>query len=627
MEILITLALVMLVLMAGTSVEAGLPTEPIYTYDARPLKELAGGDMKAANEVWDNLHLLAALQGLANRRTPRLYVYYCEGFGLDTDEFWMDWYREENGWLKGLEIKPLESIEEAIQTFHPFIKGVVVWDPKVPATSNLASTAAGSEGLLPVRYDLSPDSLYTKLTQQLGLLPKLWLLNPDGSSLFTGEGEIPGLGIPSTGSPKCDAYKWALERWVKSGKGAPGIAAYYIDYFWALYTKNDRGEMHTLTNQDYFIANKAFFFDLSPWGDEVATDEPASPVGLDKQVFFEVMHALYEQAEGGILQVGGFPAWPYKYTSSGQVGGKHEPVPTEWEFGKLISQFNGYMEADAAGLGGIANASFHQHYPLKVQYDQPNPKPTFEDWKAAGYITPEGKVANLCFVGHYVGDYDSPSWFYKAMPVFFNDPRRGETPLPWAPVPILSDRVPQAMAYVYENASPNDYFIAGDSGAGYLNPRALTVRPETGLPSGLAAWTEHCVRYYSRWGMTISGFVLDGSGGASTEEEWAAYKQFSPDGLGTHFDPGIAVHQGIGACREIDLDGTPEQAAADIARRARGVNEGPVFQWRRSILKSPTWYAEVADALATSQPEARAVVVDPYTFFGLIKYHLEHKEN
>ena len=88
MEILITLAFVMLVLMAVTPVEAGLSTEPIYTYDARPLKELAGGDMKAANEVWDNLHLLAALQGLANRRTPRLYVYYCEGFGLDTDEFW-----------------------------------------------------------------------------------------------------------------------------------------------------------------------------------------------------------------------------------------------------------------------------------------------------------------------------------------------------------------------------------------------------------------------------------------------------------------------------------------------------------------------------------------------------------
>ena len=48
---------------------------------------------------------------------------------------------------------------------------------------------------------------------------------------------------------------------------------------------------------------------------------------------------------------------------------------TEWEFARLVSQFNGYLEADAAAPGAMANASFFQHYPLVARYAQPNPEP------------------------------------------------------------------------------------------------------------------------------------------------------------------------------------------------------------------------------------------------------------
>ena len=36
---------------------------------------------------------LAALQGLVNRDAPRHYLFYCSGFGVDTDRFWFDWLR------------------------------------------------------------------------------------------------------------------------------------------------------------------------------------------------------------------------------------------------------------------------------------------------------------------------------------------------------------------------------------------------------------------------------------------------------------------------------------------------------------------------------------------------------
>ena len=93
-----------------------------------------------------------------------------------------------------------------------------------------------------------------------------------------------------------------------------------------------------------------------------------------------------DRSRGGIIQVGGFTPWPYKYTSHAKPPGKHEGVPTEWEFGRLISQFNGYMEADAAGLGGMANASFYRHYPLSERYRQPNLIPGPAAWQSNGYL-------------------------------------------------------------------------------------------------------------------------------------------------------------------------------------------------------------------------------------------------
>lgn len=596
----------------------------IYTYDARPLKKLDLKVVANRNRMWDTLHVLAALQGLANRHAPALHVFYADGFGVDTDRFWLDWCRGEDGWLKNTRVQPLSNLEAAARTFRHVFAGLVVYDGRVPATSNAASTAAGCKNLLPVRFDPTPNSVFTLLSRRLKIPVRLWLVNPDGSSKFTGKGTMPGLNEPSSGSAKADVHRWAMARYIDTKRCDPHFAAYYVDAHWRRVSRDGAAELHTLTNHDYFIARRAFFFDLSPWADEAPNDDRSQAVGTDRRILLQLLRALYDQAKGGIIKIGGFPSWPYKYTSV--TGGRHEPVATEWEFARLISQFNAYHEADAAGLGTMANASFYQHYSLAERYAQPNPRPTLDDWKAKGFVTAEGKVANKCFVGHYVGDYDAPSWLYKAVPAFFADSTRGQVPLGWAFDPNLSDRAPQALAYAYRHATPNDFFIAGDSGAGYLNPRALTVRPESGLPSGLEAWARYCRSHYARWDMTITGFVLDGSAGASTDLEWAAYKDFSPDGLGTHFESGPALHGGVPACPERDLPDSVAEAAAIIARDATGSAERPVFQWRRSILKSPAWYAELSRLLREKYPDARVEVVDPYTFFGLIKHHLTNAD-
>jgi hypothetical protein len=265
----------------------------------------------------------------------------------------------------------------------------------------------------------------------------------------------------------------------------------------------------------------------------------------------------------------------------------------------------------------LANASFYKHYPLEKAYPQQS-RPGVREWKARGLLSENGKPAKKFFVGHYVGDYDAPSWLYKAVPAFFKDPALGKVPLGWAFNPNLADRVPQAFVYARRHATTNDWFISGDSGAGYLNARSLTMRPDSKLPSGLKAWTRHCQDYYRRWDITITGFLLDGAGGTSTDLEFAAYKTFSPHGIGTHFEPAPALKQGIPTCPERDLPDNVEQAAKVVLSAAKANTNQTGFLWARSILKSPKWYADLSQAIAGKDPENRIVVVDPPTFFGLV---------
>ena len=85
--------------------------------------------------------MLAAVQGLANRQAPHLYVTFCTAFGVETDQFWLDWLRGEDGWLKQRELAPLASPEEVIRKFRSYVKGLVVYDPEIPATARAARSS------------------------------------------------------------------------------------------------------------------------------------------------------------------------------------------------------------------------------------------------------------------------------------------------------------------------------------------------------------------------------------------------------------------------------------------------------------------------------------------------------
>jgi len=146
--------------------------------------------------------------------------------------------------------------------------------------------------LLPVRFDPAPDSVYDRLTRQWQIPVKLWLVQSNGASLFTGKGLVPGLAQASSGSAKVDAYRWAVANYVVTGKCDARYAAYYIDGFWLASATRAGADLHTLSNHDFSLAHKAFFFDLSPWGDEAPNDDLTQSLGLDRQALADVMRAL-----------------------------------------------------------------------------------------------------------------------------------------------------------------------------------------------------------------------------------------------------------------------------------------------------------------------------------------------
>lgn len=553
---------------------------------------------------YDTLKLVSALQGLVNRGKPRLFIRFLEGEGPDKpiniDDYWFEKIRD--GLFRDHTIRKINTLEELLTAFSREIQGYIAWDPAVAATANVASTACGVDGLLPVRAG-SPLLEYLR-ARGVGVKIK-----EDLTGLFTGS---------ETGSAKCDAYLWAKRRYLDTGKCNPALMAFYID----AYTQRP-GEPgyhyvdlpnSTLANHDYYIAHKAFFFDLLVWPDECPVDDPDQPLGTDRQTLISLLETQYKNNGGkAFTSIGGFVSWDLKYTNHGAAGGKHEPVPTEWEYVALFSAYNAFLDADALGLVCLPNASVYSHFPVKDSYRQ-HPKPTVPPLEDKTYVL------------IYMGDYDSAAWMSRNIPRVWDDPERGRLPIAWAFNPNLSDRIPQAFDYTYATATPNDWFIGGDSGAGYLNPNLLTgKRLNSGLPDALEMWVEHNIRYYKKFDYSITGFVINGFHGGMPLKVQEAYTRFSPDGVGMQLGfqralvgetPFIRHASDIYPKAE-NISGTADEMAAF------GRDPKPQFLVFRWILQTPTTMKQVYENLQARHGAANWVFCDPYTFFALYRENLK----
>ena len=336
----------------------------------------------------DFARLIYSLQGLVNR-----------DFGMDenhttmisvitetADVSWMNemtaegsilQYADAEAGLKGLTEKRINTWDVFLETFLPVIKncGIVLWDGNVPATANVAATICGVDGYLPV---LANSPLHTLLVEK-GVPVKQSLVG-----LFKNGQKgtaISGTSIASTGSAKNDAYLWALENYFP--RCSSKYMAYTLDgaiclkgysaYGYADHPTAVIGGNHCLSNHDYLIARRCFFFDLAPYAGEAACDDPAqkngqAAAGTDNATMMKIFQARYDRANGAFGALMGFPPWWCKYTSTEGQGAK-ESTWIEWLYCEYITCYNMAKEADAQAPASMTNGSvFYKYIPMLDEY-------------------------------------------------------------------------------------------------------------------------------------------------------------------------------------------------------------------------------------------------------------------
>ena len=612
--------------------------------------------LPSSTEEYDYMKVAFALQGLINREQPVLFYHYKPGPYQYVNTYYMEDVWESvlvnnNNILAGKQKVTLNSFDEVIELAKDMgvVNGAVLWDPKVPATANVASTIAGVENLVPIRKDISHLSCYTDLIVNRSV----FTVQKDLTGKFTGTGYLPDAnlntqssGTASTGSTKNDAYRWAKkyyldtnktstsvmgytrdawikpcstgacfvdssvpenmnpgeerqvtitvlnnntnsnETWTKSGNYRiasnsgngghndfkvtaaqygfeQGDTAYgvriYIDpdndisvgerqritftikapdtagtyrlnlglvhdgYGWfngtldltinvgSSSTGNRKIEHYGtypqgifnagLNTSDYLIANKAFFFDLSPDNSIAPIDDRGQTVGTDVATLTSLLSQQKTNANGNIFTVIGFVPWFVKYTSTSDSSSSMGDVAAEWKMIDYISTYNGQSDADAMSPVGLTNASLYRHQPLNSNLTQNNDKEAIK----SDAVVKEVYDSNTRYFILFMGDYDCGAWTSGVLPTrFLNTTGNAKYPLTWPIASDLSDRVPQAFNWLYEHQERNDYFVAGDNGTGYLNPMKLD-------SSGRTTWKNHNISRNSQFDIDITGFLIGGN--------------------------------------------------------------------------------------------------------------------
>ena len=597
----------------------------IYSWDLRYASSLS------PSEAYDIRHAAACIQGLVNRGAPRLFLNFQDGAPtMASDSLWLERLREPGGLCEGWGFYRITGIDECIQLFDDYIDGVVLYDSNpdtgVISTSLVATTVAGVENAIAVRKDMTAGSLYNYLVNDASG-PQLPVL-VDLTGKFTGTGTIWQTSTLSTGSAKCDAYIWAKEKYLDTGKCDPTILSYTLD-LWGL--KMNAGLKCQLSNLDYAVSRKGFCFELSPWGDEAPNDDLTQPLGADLNTFKAILNACNTQTgQSEMIRLCGFHNWVYKYCWYPGVEGRsmHYVHVSEAEWVLLITSYNAYYEAEAEGPQYISNASFYAGLKPEIKnrrYVQ-NPAPTYNEMVSRGLIDGSGNVVPGNYVLLGMGEYDNAAWsLYIGAGDRYDNWARGQAYCSWGINPINVERASVAVDYMYRHKTPKDYFVAWDSGAGAAVPTNMYgTRTHSNYPSIVNAWQKHCREYYRLLDYSISGWLLDGNdtAGHLTNTDVENYAPFSGDGVGVAINSpamsNIGLVNNVPASKRTAPD---NPVASDIINNASGVN----FAWYRNILKYPSDIKSIEDNLAASGNNHH--FLDAYSYYYLLRYYLGGNNN
>lgn len=130
------------------NVKLPIVKRPYETYQPKmpaPAENLFLVDMRDLS--FDEKFLLVSLQGIVNRKQPRIYLSYG-----DDDDFWLGEMQKRV--QTGIAIKAEKPLE-LVERFKSEIRGAVIPDPKIYASACVAATMAGSHNFIVTTPELA----------------------------------------------------------------------------------------------------------------------------------------------------------------------------------------------------------------------------------------------------------------------------------------------------------------------------------------------------------------------------------------------------------------------------------------------------------------------------------------
>ena len=390
------------------------------------------------------------LQGLANREGPRLFLDYgnYDDPGTRktnsvqmTEENWFGKYREflqrndlDNlDYYQGeydLKVNKLKGLAAAIRKYSHLQKGLVVWDPELMDSVNLALMFAGLNDLLVCHPDQIPE-----LESLTGLSVK-----EDLRGRF---------------SDRVTLYRWAFKHLFIQCK--PGQVA-HMEPAW------QRAEF-----TDYIVQNKLFTFCLSchqkgglrSFGQNLLLLLVAGPLWLRNFLFGTRLDGLVRRLAIRLLGLG---APETRLETQLQRAVKADPYPTIFGWHSDRDDELAFMLAISANGLRLAptflasNYSFHSQLPANVPFKQ-------------NYLKPEDvQLEDKVYLTFTLSDGDQFTLMNTAEVGNWRRPEHGKVPFNWEVQPLLAELAPALLGYYYRNLTGNDMLVAGPSGAGYVIP-------------------------------------------------------------------------------------------------------------------------------------------------------------
>ena len=476
--------------------DRALPIFPEASYlDAADLTALDG----------DQQGVLVTLQGIVNRRRPRLYFYW----GTDPTNL---------EWLNTVKVPSTISTDpwSLFSTYRSEINGAIVYDPNVPDTINLATTLAGVHNAVIATADLATslklpvlDDLRGRFTNNLSVyeyaLSNVWpkltkrMMAAIGPSSTQAVANVQWTTLFKVTAPVTDASnKATYTADLSSYLNAPSV---YVQYQNA-YPSGGWGpsvSQVTVTADGNVIASfqpgtsgeTPFLFDAdssqlaSGW--RFADDAEyfiykfTPPAGTKQLTFSTIMWNQFFVTATNTqpsIQVVNPLFRDYVVATSMPMFWLDPDVTAE---AALFAQILKSFDPDSTYLGWFPNGDEMPGVTLLAQgsssvaaADDFYNATAFSGIRAPIKRTqPPAKISKLenkIYLSLTMVEGDNIQYDQHRMRQMWDDPTRGQVPLGWSVSVLLMDIAPAMLSYYQQTQTENDLLMAGPSGAGYTYP-------------------------------------------------------------------------------------------------------------------------------------------------------------